>query len=40
MALIQQAALVDRRKPGGQIEIERQIDELDRSSVEKGRVPR
>ncbi|MFZ0972790.1 MAG: hypothetical protein WAN22_11235 [Solirubrobacteraceae bacterium] len=40
MALIQHAALVDRRKPGGQIEIEQPIDEPDRSSVEKGRVPR
>ena len=35
MALIQ----VDRRKPGGQIEIERQIDELERSSLEWGWVP-
>jgi hypothetical protein len=40
VALIQQTALVDRRKPGGQIEIERQIDELERSSFERGRVPR
>jgi hypothetical protein len=40
MALIQQPALVDRRKPGGQTEIERQIDELDRSSLERGLVPR
>ena len=40
MALIQQPALIDRRKPGGQIEIERQIDELERSSLERGRVPR
>jgi len=40
MALIQEAALVNRRKPGGQIEIERQIYELDRSSVERNRVPR
>jgi hypothetical protein len=40
MALIQQRVPVDRRKPGGQIEVERQIDEPDRSSVEKGRVPR
>ena len=40
MALIQQPALVDRRKPGGQIEIQRQIDELERSWVERGRVPR
>ena len=40
MALIQQPALGDRRKPGGQIEIERQMDELDRSSVERRRVPR
>ena len=40
MAVIQQPALVDRRKLGGPIEIERQMDELDRSSVERGRVPR
>ena len=40
MALIQQPALVDRRKPGGQTEIGRQIDELDRSSLERGLVPR
>ena len=40
MALIQQPALGDPRKPGRQIEVERQMDELDRSSVERGRVPR
>lgn len=40
MALIQEAALVDRRKPGGPIELERQIDELERSSRERGRVGR
>ncbi len=40
MALIQEPALVDRRRPGGQIEIERQIDELESSSLERGRVPR
>ncbi len=40
MALIQHPALVDRRKPGGQIGIERHIDELDRSSIERGWVPR
>ena len=40
MALIHQPALVDRRKPGGQIEIERQIDELERSSLERARVPK
>lgn len=40
MALIQQPALVARREPGGQIEVQRQIDELDRSWVERGRVPR
>ena len=40
MALIQQPPMVDRRKPRGQIENERQIDELERSSIERGRVPR
>ena len=40
MALIQQPALGDRRKPGRQIEVQGQIDELDRSWVERGRVPR
>ena len=40
MALIQQPALVDRRKPGGQIEIERETGEFDRSSVDGGRVRR
>ena len=40
MALIQQPALVDRPKPGGQIEIERPIDERESSSLERGRVGR
>ena len=40
MALIQQPALVNRRTPRGQIEIKRRNDELDRSSLERGRVPR
>ena len=40
MALIEQPARVDPRKRGGHIEIERQMDEFDRSSLETGRVPR
>ena len=40
MTLIQQPGLVGRRKVGGQIDIDRQMDELDRSSVERRRVPR
>ena len=39
MALIQQPGLVGPRKVG-QIDIDRQMDELDRSSVERRRVPR
>ena len=40
MALGQQRALHDPRKRGGQVEIERETGELDRSSVERGRVRR
>ena len=40
MALIHQPALVDRRKPHGQVEIERQMDKLDRWAIEGGRVRR
>jgi len=40
MALIEQPGPIDRRKPGGQIKIERQTNGLDRSPVERGRVPR
>ena len=40
MALSQQRALHDPRKRGGQVEIERETGELDRSSVERGRVRR
>ncbi len=40
MALSQQRALHDPRERGGQVEIERETGELDRSSVETGRVRR
>jgi len=36
--LIQQPALVDRRKPGGRFELERETGEFDCSSVVRGRV--
>ena len=40
IALSQTRALHDPRKPGGQVEIERQMDEPDCSSVERGRARR
>ena len=40
MALGQQRALHDPRKRGWMVEIDRETVEFDRSSVEKGRVPR